>query len=121
MAGGRGLRGARRGAGRNRGPRGTTENTEPATGILADHRQTACPAPGYFTSRPASKGFIRAASAYLQAARQLQLLSGAPGGPGVGVDALEWAVAIAQVRRRGPGPGGRRLKKRARALHCRCH
>lgn len=37
------------------------------------------PAPaGYFTSRPASKGYIRGASAYLQGARQLEAFVGPP-------------------------------------------
>ncbi len=54
--------------------------------------------PGYFTSRPASKGFIRSSSSYLQAARQLQALSGLPAAPGISTDKLEWAVSITQVR-----------------------
>ena len=36
------------------------------------------PAAGYFTSRPTSKGFIREGTAFLQAARQLELLAPAP-------------------------------------------
>ena len=35
-------------------------------------------AAGYFTSRPTSKGFIREGTAFLQAARQLELLAPAP-------------------------------------------
>lgn len=31
---------------------------------------------GYFTSRPTSKGFIRSATSYLQAARQLEAFAG---------------------------------------------
>lgn len=47
---------------------------------------------GYFTTRPASKGFIRAATAYLQAARHAEVLVG-----GVGwVDRLEAAVSLTQ-------------------------
>ena len=34
--------------------------------------------PGYFTSRPASKAYIRTATAYLQAARQLEAFFGLP-------------------------------------------
>jgi hypothetical protein len=34
---------------------------------------------GYFTSRPASKGFIRSATSFLQAARQLEAFMGLPG------------------------------------------
>lgn len=33
---------------------------------------------GYFTSRPASKGYIRSATSYLQAARQLEAFMGLP-------------------------------------------
>ena len=78
---------------------------------------------GYFTSRPTSKGFIRAGTAFLQAARQLELLAPPPapdpealhpnptrvGGPAQpelsvrgtrvrrpGTDALEEAVALLQ-------------------------
>jgi hypothetical protein len=36
----------------------------------------ACTPTGYFTSRPTSKGYIRQATAYLAAARQLQVLGG---------------------------------------------
>jgi len=53
---------------------------------------------GYYTSRPTSKGFIRASTAHLQAARQLQLLSGLGVEGGASTDKLEWAVSIAQVR-----------------------
>lgn len=53
---------------------------------------------GYFTSRPASKAFIRGATSYLQAARQLEASLGRPdpkqGGPTT--DALEEAVALMQ-------------------------
>ena len=37
---------------------------------------------GYFTSRPASKAYIRSATAYLQAARQLEAFMGLPAGDG---------------------------------------
>lgn len=47
---------------------------------------------GYFTTRPASKGFIRAASAYLQVARHAGVLCGAVGG----ADRLEAAVSLTQ-------------------------
>lgn len=33
---------------------------------------------GYFTSRPTSKGYIRSATSYLQAARQLEAFMGLP-------------------------------------------
>ncbi|KAK9810259.1 hypothetical protein WJX72_007477 [[Myrmecia] bisecta] len=50
---------------------------------------------GYFTSRAASKGFIRSSSAYLQAARQLEHVAGViPEGPNT--DALEAAVSLCQ-------------------------
>ncbi|KAL4419672.1 hypothetical protein ABPG75_006770 [Micractinium tetrahymenae] len=52
---------------------------------------------GYFTSRPASKGYIRAATSYLQAARQLEAFIGLPsrdGGPTT--EALEEAVSLLQ-------------------------
>ncbi len=90
---------------------------------------------GYFTSRPTSKGFIREGTAFLQAARQLELLAPpavpdpdrAGGAAAPGTDALEAAVAAAAPRRhhrhreaaRGqrlpppPGPGC------ARAVSCR--
>lgn len=64
---------------------------------------------GYFTSRPASKGWIREASAYLQAARQLEVftktLAKAPSKAndsssnshhGPRTDSLEEAVALLQ-------------------------
>ena len=67
---------------------------------------------GYFTSRPASKGWIRDATAFLQASRQLEVLSphhtrtgssqGLPRAAadsqlvGPGSDALEEAVALLQ-------------------------
>ena len=47
---------------------------------------------GYFTSRPTSKGYIRAGTSYLQAARQLELLTGYQGK----TDALEEAVSVLQ-------------------------
>ncbi len=71
---------------------------------------------GYFTSRPTHKAYMRAASAYLQAARQLDVLSAGaaadrdiggagamgrsviPGGDPGPLGALEAAVALAQVR-----------------------
>ena len=34
----------------------------------------ACSAAGYFSSRAAAKGFIRGATSYLQAARQLEVV-----------------------------------------------
>lgn len=43
---------------------------------------------GYFTSRPASKGFIRAATSYLQAARQLEAFMGLPAAGGHGARSL---------------------------------
>lgn len=59
---------------------------------------------GYFTSRATSKGWIREATAYLQAARQLEVLTGAQGsmtGPvpsatGPNTDSLEEAVSLLQ-------------------------
>ena len=47
---------------------------------------------GYFTSRPASKKYIRQATSYLQLVRQLELLTGTPGAS----DHLEEAVALLQ-------------------------
>ena len=44
------------------------------TAARADQAEHAA---GYFTSRATSKGWIREATAYLQAARQLELLTGA--------------------------------------------
>ncbi|KAL6494431.1 hypothetical protein OROGR_031231 [Orobanche gracilis] len=51
---------------------------------------------GYFTSRPAIKGFVRTMSGYYLAARQLELFRGRnkPGGPTT--DSLANALAIAQ-------------------------
>lgn len=50
---------------------------------------------GYFTSRPTSKGYIRSATSYLQAARQLEVLAGLkPQGPNT--DSLEKAVSLTQ-------------------------
>ena len=52
---------------------------------------------GYFSSRPALKRHVRAASAYLATARQLLLLGGAPaGGAGAALAPLQDAVATAQ-------------------------
>jgi alpha-mannosidase len=53
---------------------------------------------GYFTSRAASKGFIRAATSYLQAARQLEAFMGRPelDAAGPTTDALEEAVSLLQ-------------------------
>lgn len=50
---------------------------------------------GYFTSRPASKGYIRAATSFLQAARQLEAFMGLPEG-GPTTHALEEAVSLLQ-------------------------
>lgn len=62
--------------------------------------------PGFFTSRAASKGYIRSATAYLAAARQLQALvppappsssgSGGSSSPAGALEALEFAVSLAQ-------------------------
>lgn len=50
---------------------------------------------GYFTSRPALKGYVRKLSGFLQAARQLEFLVGRnEGGPNT--DSLEEAMAILQ-------------------------
>ncbi|XP_054794289.1 alpha-mannosidase At3g26720-like, partial [Prosopis cineraria] len=50
---------------------------------------------GYFTSRPALKGYVRVMSGYYQAARQLEFLKGrSKSGPNT--DALADALAIAQ-------------------------
>ncbi|KAL4437798.1 hypothetical protein ABPG77_005710 [Micractinium sp. CCAP 211/92] len=52
---------------------------------------------GYFTSRPTSKGYVRAATSYLQGARQLEAFVGLPrkeGGPTT--EALEEAVSLLQ-------------------------
>eukprot|EP00208_Stichococcus_sp_RCC1054_P002016 CAMPEP_0206142692 /NCGR_PEP_ID=MMETSP1473-20131121/17914_1 /ASSEMBLY_ACC=CAM_ASM_001109 /TAXON_ID=1461547 /ORGANISM="Stichococcus sp, Strain RCC1054" /LENGTH=1182 /DNA_ID=CAMNT_0053537795 /DNA_START=217 /DNA_END=3765 /DNA_ORIENTATION=+ len=51
---------------------------------------------GYFTSRPAAKGYIRHASAYLQAARQLEAQAGRGAAKGANTDALWEAVSLAQ-------------------------
>lgn len=52
---------------------------------------------GYFTSRPASKGYIRAATSYLQGARQLEAFIGLPGKEGgPTTEALEEAVSLLQ-------------------------
>lgn len=56
---------------------------------------------GYFSSRPASKGYVRQATAYLAAARQLQALApidarGGSAPPGPRLDALEAAVSLTQ-------------------------
>ena len=48
--------------------------------------------PGYFTSRAASKGFIRQATSYLQIARQLEFVTGKAGHS----DILDEAVALLQ-------------------------
>eukprot|EP00191_Tetraselmis_sp_GSL018_P016086 CAMPEP_0177580958 /NCGR_PEP_ID=MMETSP0419_2-20121207/1869_1 /TAXON_ID=582737 /ORGANISM="Tetraselmis sp., Strain GSL018" /LENGTH=900 /DNA_ID=CAMNT_0019069923 /DNA_START=788 /DNA_END=3491 /DNA_ORIENTATION=+ len=50
---------------------------------------------GYFTSKPASKRYARAASSYLQAARQLEAAVGR-GSSGATTDALEEAVSLMQ-------------------------
>ena len=47
---------------------------------------------GYFTSRPASKGYIKAGTSYLQVTRQLELLTGTPGSS----EHLEEAVSLLQ-------------------------
>lgn len=54
---------------------------------------------GYFTSRPALKGYVRAMSAYLQACRHLETLApgaSAPAVPGGGSGVLARAMALAQ-------------------------
>ena len=55
---------------------------------------------GYFSSRASSKGYIRSATAYLQAARQLEAFVGRNGGDensgGATTDALEAAVSLCQ-------------------------
>ena len=55
-----------------------------------------CPLPaGYFTSRPTSKGWIRSSTSYLNAARQLESLTGLRiNGPNT--DSLEAAVSLLQ-------------------------
>ncbi|CAD7699264.1 unnamed protein product [Ostreobium quekettii] len=59
----------------------------------ADHEH--CYWTGYFTSRPTSKSYIRHATSYLQAARQLEAVVGyASHGPNTG--SLESAVSLAQ-------------------------
>ena len=50
---------------------------------------------GYFSSRAASKGYIKLATSYLQAARQLELLTNTSGF----TDSLEEAVALLQASR----------------------
>lgn len=50
---------------------------------------------GYFTSRPTSKGFIRQATSYLQAARQLEAFVGVDLGEAT-TDRLEEAVSMCQ-------------------------
>ncbi|KAI4350435.1 hypothetical protein L6164_004891 [Bauhinia variegata] len=50
---------------------------------------------GYFTSRPALKGYVRVMSGYYQAARQLEFFKGRSK-PGPNTDALADALAIAQ-------------------------
>ena len=44
---------------------------------------------GYFTSRPASKAYIRSATAYLQAARQLEAFMGLPAGSSDGMSGAD--------------------------------
>lgn len=74
------------------------EVTPVTTDAQPGHRTHA----GFYTSRPASKGYIRFATSYLQAARQLDFLSrflrgrGAPGDSGPSTDTLEEAVALTQ-------------------------
>lgn len=53
---------------------------------------------GYFTSRPAYKGFVRESSSYMQSARQLQALVGgvADAGPSNPLFRLERAMGVAQ-------------------------
>ena len=53
---------------------------------------------GYFTSRPAFKGYVRESSAYQQAARQLQAIVGgvADVGPANPLFALERAMGVSQ-------------------------
>ncbi|GFS34385.1 glycosyl hydrolase family 38 protein [Actinidia rufa] len=50
---------------------------------------------GYFTSRPAFKGYVRMMSSYYLAARQLEFFKGR-GSSGLNIDALADALAIAQ-------------------------
>jgi hypothetical protein len=53
---------------------------------------------GYFTTRPASKAYIRGATSYLQAARQVEVLAGQRLGwsRGASTEILEEAVALTQ-------------------------
>ncbi|GMH41782.1 hypothetical protein BSKO_09692 [Bryopsis sp. KO-2023] len=49
---------------------------------------------GYFSSRSSLKGYVRAASAYLQAARQMEAWMGFGSVPGLSTDSLEEAVSL---------------------------
>ncbi len=53
-------------------------------------------AAGYFTSRATSKGWIREATAYLQAARQLEVLTQPQSAKSPNTDSLEEAVSLLQ-------------------------
>ena len=53
-------------------------------GVAAPPILPPLPCAGYFTSRPASKGYIRSATSYLQAARQLESFMGLPAVEGGG-------------------------------------
>lgn len=61
------------------------------------HRQGITDTAGYFTSRATSKGWIREATAYLQAARQLEVLTASQAdSPSPNTDSLEEAVSLLQ-------------------------
>lgn len=73
--------------------------------ILSPTQQISGMAAGYFTSRATSKGWIREATAYLQAARQLEVLTGAAAPTdrttaqsqgSANTDSLEEAVSLLQ-------------------------
>lgn len=72
---------------------------------LADLTVGLCADVGYFTTRPTSKGYIRSSTAFLQAARQLDVLGAAASrsltraaqaGAASSLDRLEKAVALTQ-------------------------
>ncbi len=89
---------------------------------------------GYFTSRPTSKGFIREGTAFLQAARQLELLAPpavpdpdrAGGAAAPGTDALEAAVSLLQHHDAITGTEKQHVandyhRRLARGARARCH
>ena len=80
---------------------------------------------GYFTSRPTSKGYIRKATSFLQAARQIEALVGESSSHTAPLCYLEESVALAQHHDAITGTAKQHVvndyhERLARGTHCCC-